>query len=77
MPSGACRTSRASSEFFTVVRSLVLAKMLGREMAMSPGQTRRSRFAPSTMQLVPFVTVLLLDHVLVSGKEISSVALIL
>ena len=57
-------------EFWTDERSLVLTKILGKETDKSPGQTSRSRFAPSVTQELPSVIVALLYHVSVCGRDI-------
>jgi len=59
-----------SIPFWTEERSLVLTKMLGRAIERSPGQTRRSRLAPSVMQLVPVEMVKLLYQVRVSEGSV-------
>jgi hypothetical protein len=57
MPFAACKKSSELREFWTDVKSLVLTKMVGTAIDMSPGQTNLSRLAPSTIQLVPPVMV--------------------
>lgn len=54
---GSCSEISESREFFSGSRSFVDAKTVGPETTKSPGQTRRSRFPPSTSAAVPFVMV--------------------
>jgi hypothetical protein len=70
------RARRELREFWTEERSLVLTKILGNDTDISPGQTSRSRFAPSVTQLLPSVIVALLYHVSVCGSEMFMVLFI-
>ena len=57
-----CSSKRESSELRAEIRSEVVTATLGIEIVMSPLQTRRSRFAPSTSAEVPFVIVVFTHH---------------